>query len=297
MARAKATRGQGRPALQNTSPRQTRARSARARAATVSAPAAMLAAASAAPAVVSMGSPPPESAIREHFEDAPSLQAVVRDAQEPALPRSQWERDMERRVASSERILQQIHTMVMALHPAPAAGSPPAALGSAAQVTVGQGPGTPEWGQAFPVQPVEPNHPAQEQPLSFGYGANDNVTPWPTADFMYVPGNEVLGSLPRATQELMATCASVSLPPHARIPDVFRANIWAGEFIDLSLLIKPDQLQQRHYALSVQGATASPTFCVSPAKAKPSETLSFMLWLQAFQMYMSVYLTQPANLP
>ena len=173
MARAKATRGRGRPAMQNTSPRQTRARSARARAATVyaavptsapakvsaaaptsapaaaSAPAMVSAAASAAPAVVSLGIPSPECAIREHFEDAPSIQAVVRDAQEPALPRSQWERDMERRVASSERMLQQIHTMVLALHLAPAAGSPPAALGSAAQVTAGQGPGTPEWGTLF----------------------------------------------------------------------------------------------------------------------------------------------------
>ena len=80
----------------------------------------------------------------------------------------------------------------------------PHLLCSAAQVTVGQGPGTPEWGNAFPVQPVETNHSAPEQPLPFGYGANDNVAPWPNADFMHVPGNEVLGSLPRATQELMA---------------------------------------------------------------------------------------------
>ena len=90
----------------------------------------------------------------------------MRDAQEPALPRSQWERDMERRVASSEKMLQQIHTKVLALHPAPVAGSPHAALGSAAQVTIGQGSGTPEWEHAFPVQP-----------LPFDYGANDNVAP------------------------------------------------------------------------------------------------------------------------
>ena len=95
----------------------------------------------------------------------------------------------------------------------------------------------------------------------------------------------------------MASYASVSLPLHARIPDALRAKIRAGEFIDLSLLIKPDHLHQHDYAPSVQGATASPTFCVSPAKANPSETLSFQLWMQAFQMYMSVYLTQPANLP
>ena len=36
---------------------------------------------------------------------------------------------------------------------------------------------------------------------------------------------EVLGSLPRAMQELMASCASVSLPLHARIPDAIRAKI------------------------------------------------------------------------
>ena len=47
------------------------------------------------------------------------------------MNRSQWEHEMERCVASSEKMLQQIHAMVLALHPAPAAGSPPAALGSA----------------------------------------------------------------------------------------------------------------------------------------------------------------------
>lgn len=36
---------------------------------------------------------------------------------------------------------------------------------------------------------------------------------------------------------------------------------------------------------------------VSPAKPRPSETLSFQLWKQAFQMYMSVYLMQFTNLP
>ena len=196
MARAKATRGRGRPAMQNTSPRQTRARSARARAATVSAAAtsvpstAFAAATTSAPAAASAAALMSATAtVFAAASAAPaivSMGAVVRDAQEPALPRSQWERDMERRVASSERMLQQIHTMVMALHPAPAAGSPPAALGSATQVTVGQGPGTLEWGHAFPVQPVEPNHPAQEQPLPFGYGANDNVAPWPTAIYSHL---------------------------------------------------------------------------------------------------------------
>ena len=43
----------------------------------------------------------------------------------------------ERRVASSEKMLQEIHTMVLALYQALAAGSAPAALGSAKQVTDG----------------------------------------------------------------------------------------------------------------------------------------------------------------
>ena len=154
----------------------------------------------------------------------------------------------------------------------------------------GWGPGALEWGQ-----PAVTDQPAPVQPLPFGF--DTAAAPWPNADCINVPGDEVLGSLPRTTQELMASCTSASLPLHARIPDALKAKIWAGEFIDLSLLIKPDQLQQHDYALSVQGAAASPTFCVSPAKAKPSEALSFQLWMQAFQMYMSVYLMQPTNLP
>ena len=188
-------------------------------------------AASAASTVVLMGSPPPGCAIQEHFEDAPSL------AQEPALPRSQWEREMERRVASSENMLQEIHTMVLASCGVCARCFKQCRTGD------GRGPGSPERGHAFPVQPAVTDHPAPVQPLPFGFYANDTAAPWPNADCINVPGNKVLGSLPRATQELMASCPSASLPLHTHIPDALRAKIWAGEFIDLSLLSKPDQLQ------------------------------------------------------
>ena len=79
-------------------------------------------------------------------------------------------------------------------------------------------PGAPAWGHAFPVQPVVTDHPVPVQPLPFGYGANDNAAPWPNADCMQVPGNEVLGSLPRAMQELMASCTSASPCPYPRCP-------------------------------------------------------------------------------
>ena len=136
-------------------------------------------------------------------------------------------------------------------------------------------------------------HSALEQPLPFGYDANDNVAPWPNADFMHVPGNDVLRSVPWTTQELMASSASAPLALHARIPDAFRQR-----FGLVSLSTCPSSLSQTSSSImSVQGAAASSTFCVSPAQAKPSETLSFQLWMQAFQMYMSVYLMQPTNLP
>lgn len=135
------------------------------------------------------------------------------------------------------------------------------------------------------------------QQMAFGLDASGNMAPWPTADCMNVPGNEGLGSLLRATHELMVPCTSASLPLHAHIPDGLRAKIWAGEFINLSLRITPNELQQHDYALSVQGATVSPTFYVSPAKSKSSETLSSQQWMQAFKIYMPVYFMQPTNLP
>ena len=151
--------------------------------------------------------------------------------------------------------------MVLALRPMPATRTAPTALGSAAQMPDGHGPSAPERGHAIPVQPavMELNNPVPVQPLPFDYGANDTVAPWPNADFMNVLDNKVLGSLPRAMQELMASCTSASLTLYASIPDALRTKIWAGEFIDLSLLIKPDQLQ--------------PHFLRVLAKAKPSKTV------------------------
>ena len=227
MARAKITRGRGRSVLQNTSPRQTRARSARARAATVSAAATTSSAAapSSAPATVSAAA-------------ATSAPAAVSAAASQLRQLSQWGlRHLNVRFGSISRMLLVFRRWCEMPRSQPCPGASrnatwnaawhlpreccsrftpwcwvctrrqllvPHLLCSAAQVTVGQGPGTPEWGNAFPVQPVETNHSAPEQPLPFVYGANDNVAPWPNADFMHVPGNEVLGSLPRATQELMA---------------------------------------------------------------------------------------------
>ena len=76
-----------------------------------------------------LGAPPPECAVRQDFDDAPGLQAVLLD--DAASVRRAWERDMERRMASSERMLHEIHSMVLALRLAPALSvAAPAAAGT-----------------------------------------------------------------------------------------------------------------------------------------------------------------------
>ena len=97
----------------------------------------------------------------------------------------------------------------------------------------------------------------------------------------------------RDTRDLIQSCSSASLPLDARVSDEIRAKIWAGEFIDLSLLLKPSLTHDSEYALSILGGVASPTIRVAPAKAKHSPIASFETWSQAFQMYMSVYLLSP----
>ena len=111
----------------------------------------------------------------------------------------------------------------------------------------------------------------------------------------YMPGTaEGMGSLPETAQNLMMAGSSYSLPLDAQIPESLRSKIWSGDFVDLSLLLKPTQVQHQDYTLSVNSGATQPTFCVSPAKPK-AEPLSFERWVQAFQLYMSVYLLAPAN--
>ncbi|RLJ22738.1 hypothetical protein DJ031_00305 [bacterium endosymbiont of Escarpia laminata] len=198
---------------------------------------------------------------------------------------------MENRVASTERLLGEIHAMVQALRPPPAALSAPAALGSAAQMVAADvaAPPVVDWGHPVPLQPVgaEPGPAFQPHPVG-------PDVPWVNAEAV-CPGNGVVGSLSEDTQNLISSCTSTSLPLDSQIPDALREKIWAGEFIDLSLLLTPTLTQQQDYALSIHRGVSTPTFCVSPTKPK-STALSFEQWGQAFQLYMSVYLLQPTNL-
>ena len=185
--------------------------------------------------------PPPESTVREDFEDCTSLQALVGDAQ-TAAPLSAWEHSMERRVAASEKMLQDIHSVVLELRPMAAAviadssairrpvardlatSSSAAAFGTAAQMAASA---AIDRGAAISMQqPVMLDAVVQEHA--------DAAVPWPQVAELCAPGNSEPMPLPRDTQDLIQSCSSAYLPLDARVSDEIRAKIWAGEFIDLS---------------------------------------------------------------
>ena len=223
--------------------------------------------------------------MRENFEDTAELQAVLTNARGTPGPQSAWEHGMERRVAASETMIAEIHAMVQALRPVPtllrpepAVASVSAAFGSAAQMAAASGSG--------PVQGP-----------SFCQG-NARATPWPTSDT--VPRTELFSSLPEPTRAMIDSCTSASLPLDARIPDGLRANIWADDYIDLAIMLKPTLLQHQEYSQAMYGGMAHPQGGMSQRATVGKAALaitSYERWLQAFNLYMSVYLLLPANVP
>jgi len=92
MPRGRAPRGRGRTARRESLTRQIRSRSA---------------ASSDSPPLpsVSFGTPPPQCASVENFEDTSHLQAVVRETIMVDGTQSIWECAIERRVTASEKVL------------------------------------------------------------------------------------------------------------------------------------------------------------------------------------------------
>ena len=171
-------------------------------------------------------------------------------------------------------------TAARLLRPEPALAPVSAAFGSAAQMAADSG-----------------HIPAAVQGPSFCQG-NARATPWPTSDTM--PGTELFTSLPGPTRAMIDSCTSASLPLDARIPDGLRAKIWADDYIDLAIMLKPTLLQHQEYSQAMYGGMAHPQGDMSPrapvGKASYAIT-TYERWLQAFNLYMSVYLLLPANVP
>ena len=86
-----------------------------------------------------MGTPPPECDILDHFDDAPGIPEMV-GSSPFMMPRRSWTRNIERCVISSEKLLREVHALMLAMRHDSANSSAPAAAGSAAQLLGGAPP-------------------------------------------------------------------------------------------------------------------------------------------------------------
>lgn len=122
-----------------------------------------------------LGTLPPKCAVLQHFNDAPGLQAMLLD--DAASVRCAWECDMECRMASSERMIHEIHNMVPTLRLA----------------TLGAGSDVVPWTNPLTVAGV------------FNVAGNGNVA----------SRDPVVHVLSDNTQEMVAACAFSALPLHS----------------------------------------------------------------------------------
>ena len=106
-------------------------------------------------------------------------------------------------------------------------------------------------------------------------------------------GNEV-HTLPRASQDLVASFATSALSRNSHMSDKLKTQIWSGEYVSISSLLHDSSTQS--YSVSVRPGSddETPMFCVAP-RAR-SSTVSFDQWLQGFEIYMSVFLLQPQHM-
>ena len=204
--------------------------------------------------------------------------------------RRRWEDSIEDRVQQSNNLLQQMHQMMSDRF----AGDNVAHGGD--NLVNDDVPPFPQMSHVTAmgqlegdVAPVESTVP---RVTASGLGA-----PWPSANGFETGVGGVLGRLPLGAQDRVRAFTSSSLSLHAHVPDKMRAMVWAGEFVELASLLPQRKTAPQELALGLQTGMEEGTsvVCVGP-KARPAIT-SFPLWSRAFQIYMSIYLTQPIHYP
>ena len=79
-----------------------------------------------------------------------------------------------------------------------------------------------------------------------------------------------------------------SFPIDARIPDNIKDKIWANQYVELGVLIHPQEGDK--YSMSMSTASGSPSLCLIPRKQKQITTLD--QWNSAFNIFMTIYLTK-----
>ena len=79
-----------------------------------------------------------------------------------------------------------------------------------------------------------------------------------------------------------------SFPIDARIPDNIKDKIWANQYVELGVLIHPQEVDK--YSMAMSTASGSPSLCLIPQKQKQITTLD--QWNSAFNIFMTIYLTK-----
>lgn len=84
---------------------------------------------------------------------------------------------------------------------------------------------------------------------------------------------------------------------HAFISPELRTQIWAGDFIELPALLFHNRNVSQSYSLCVESNSDYDDQTYSLTVHPQWEVLSFMQWVEAFQIFMSVYVSHPTHLP
>lgn len=240
-----------------------------------------------APPHASMGPPPAECNISQHFDDEPALQQVVSDATGSVRGGSgameMRMRQVERRLDASDRLLQEMHAMVSGMHqdrlPAVTLPAPPNLL--VLPPTVGD-----------TLPPMAGVNVCSQPQGTGGIPAVGPSAPWPSPAVLTGNCNS-LHSLPRAAQDLVA--AASGLTRHSWVPDNIKGKIWSGEYVNMASLLHDSSPQSYNVSVRPGEDSESPMFCLAPRQK--NVVLSFEQWLKAFEIYQSVLLLQPSNLP
>ena len=115
--------------------------------------------------------------------------------------------------------------------------------------------------------------------------------PWPSLVALHGPTGSFTNNL-QMSHDNVTSFVSPCLPIHSHVADKDRTKVWSGEYVDLMTLLKADHADE---SFSVGAGGLAPEIRVAPRK-KPTMS-SHAQWAKGFQVYMSIYLSQPSRAP
>ena len=229
----------------------------------------------------------------------PAPSAPKRTAQAPKASHA-WQAEMQTRMERNENTLLEVRNLLAQLVPVASQGQPPQNEGSSTPHVPGPpmqpGPSLPPHAEASTSRQCELGYgssAAQALPAS----SAPSSAPWPSpASLTNCAGiDNVLSGLPRAVQDRVASFVSPCLPIHAQVSEKQKQKIWADEYVDLASLLRQQGPDSDSYSLSFSAGGDDRMPSISLAPRRKQSIISFTQWSQAFQVMMSVYLSQPAR--